>query len=125
MSFYFYLSNEYILSTNKFDQPVVLKDGQAIATILIRLLLLNPGTIQSHPDMGIGLISRYRYMDTTEINSLKLDMEDQINTYLPQFTLTEVELSIVDNDELNVRITIDNTIYSLVTDKDTLRLSDL
>lgn len=117
--------SEYILSTNKFNQPVVLKDGQAIATVLIRLLLLNPGTIQSHPDMGVGLISRYRYMDTTEINSLKLDIEDQINTYLPQFTLTEVELSIVDNNELNVRITIDNTIYSLVTDKDTLRLSDL
>lgn len=117
--------HEYLLSTNKFKKPVVLEGGQAIATLLIRLLLLEPGTIQSHPDMGVGLISNYRYMETSEINRLRLKIEDQVDKYLPNFKLTNVDLSIVDKNELNVKITIDNTIYSFVTDKDTLKLSDL
>ena len=37
----------------------------------MRLILLTPGTIQTHPEMGVGLITKYRFMYDTELQNLK------------------------------------------------------
>ena len=52
---------EYLLDMNNFDQPEILKDKAAIAALLTRLILLEPGTNPLFPTMGVGLVSKYRY----------------------------------------------------------------
>jgi hypothetical protein len=56
--------SEFGFSVDEFNNPKVYKNAEAVSTLLVRLLLLEPGTIQSHPNAGVGLISRYRYSDT-------------------------------------------------------------
>ena len=48
---------EFSFSVDDFENPKTYKDAEAIATLLVRLLILEPGTFQSHPDMGVGLYS--------------------------------------------------------------------
>ena len=44
---------EFVISTNAFELPKILEGNEAEYTLIIRLLLLEPGTNQNHPDMGI------------------------------------------------------------------------
>lgn len=70
---------------------------------------MNPGTIQSNPEMGVGLVSRYRYGYPSDIAQLAVDINNQIATYLPTFSFINVAVSIdsgnshVVNIELNAR----------------------
>lgn len=83
---------EYLLSINEFMQPKILKKDQAAYTDIIRLFLLEPGTNQTHPDMGIGIRSRYRFSDTSEIFKLEQEAKDQIQTYLPNLLTMDVQI---------------------------------
>ena len=74
---------EYLLQTDSFKKPKVVKDKDAIYVLLVRLALLEKGTYQTKPDMGLGLRSRYRYSFAEDVNKLITDYEDQIKTYLP------------------------------------------
>lgn len=84
--------NEYLLSINEFMQPKVLKKDQAAYTDIIRLFLLEPGTNQTHPEMGIGIRSRYRFSDTSEVFKLQQEVKDQIQTYLPNLLTMDVQI---------------------------------
>ena len=85
---------EYVLSINEFVQPKVLKGESAAFIDIIRLFLLEPGTNQTHPDMGIGIRSRYRFSDTSEISTLKQEVKSQIETYLPNLLVMDVQVEI-------------------------------
>lgn len=90
-------TSEPLLSVDKYYKPLT-AEGENYATLmLIRLILLEPGTFQTHPNMGVGLVSRFRY--STEVDMVKLSnsIKDQIMTYLPQFTLTDVRCILGDN----------------------------
>ena len=53
-----------------------------------------PVKFQSHPEMGIGLKSRYRYKSGEDILiTLQNDINNQINKYLPELTATDVTLT--------------------------------
>ena len=52
---------EHVLSLNNFNMPKVYNGSDAEYILIVRLLLLEPGKIQTHPYMGVGIISRYRY----------------------------------------------------------------
>ena len=43
---------EYLLSVNNFNEPAALEGKQAIGLLLVRLILMEPGTDPLHPDMG-------------------------------------------------------------------------
>ena len=89
---------EPLLSVDKYYKPLV-AEGEDYATLmLIRLILLEPGTFQTHPNMGVGLVSRFRY--STEVDMVKLanSIKDQIMKYLPQFTLTDVRCILGDSE---------------------------
>ena len=77
---------EYFLGTNEFNRPTVYTDVDATYTLLIRLILLDPGTYPTHPKMGVGLVSRYRYAKESDLSQLGIDIEEQIATYLPNFS---------------------------------------
>ena len=62
---------EYSLSINNFNNPDELKRADAACLLIMRLILLTPGTIQTHPEMGVGLITKYRFMYDTELQNLK------------------------------------------------------
>ena len=83
---------EYLLSINEFVQPKVLTGNQAAYTDIIRLFLLEPGTNQTHPEMGIGIRSRYRFSDVTEISTLQREAQEQIQTYLPNLLVMDVQI---------------------------------
>lgn len=86
------LFKEYVLSINEFMQPKVLSGDQAAYTDIIRLFLLDPGTNQTHPDMGIGIRTRYRFSDASEISKLREETKIQMQTYLPNLLIMDVQI---------------------------------
>ncbi len=111
-------THEYLFSVNEFNEPKVYKDSKAISQILTHLLLLEPGTFQSHPDMGVGLVSKYRYTMEDKITDLKNDFKLQIEKYLPQYQGVQVEV-FLQNHICYINVTIDNTIYAFYYDYET------
>lgn len=121
---------EFVISTNAFELPKILEGNEAEYTLIIRLLLLEPGTNQSHPDMGIGIRSRYQFSDTSDINNLSTEIKNQMDQFAPQLLATTVELQIIDS-VLVIFITTDSSqTYGIGFHTETgeiggLRLSDL
>ena len=101
---------EYLISVNKLNEPVVEKGQRAIALLLLRLILLDPGSDPLHPDMGVG-IRKYRFSVDT-LNDLKDRVKKQIERYLPDFIASDVNIVINSNKTCNIEITIDDTIYT-------------
>lgn len=100
------------MTVDNFLKPKVLKDTYAIHALIVRLLLLEPGIIQTHPDMGVGLVSRFRYSDVSELGGLRSRIKEQIAAYLPSFQ--DVDVSIEpndDNNEIEITISIEGTAF--------------
>lgn len=111
------IPKEYLLTTDEFNNPKVLSGKDAISQLLIHLILLEPGTYASRPNMGVGLISRYRYNSEDSIEQLKQDIQDQVTTYLPDFTAVSVDIELDDDGELIISIRINDIIYKYETSK--------
>ena len=47
---------EHVLSLNDFNMPKVFNESDSAYVLIIRLLLLEPGKFQSHPEVDIVLI---------------------------------------------------------------------
>lgn len=104
---------EHLLSINEFVQPKVLKGESAAFTDILRLFLLEPGTNQTHPDMGIGIRSRYRFSDASEIGTLRQEVQKQIQTYLPELLIMDIEIETF-GDTLAIFITSkDDSVYAV------------
>lgn len=101
---------EYLMSVNKINEPVVETKQRAIALLLLRLILLEPGSDPLHPEMGVG-ITKYRFSVNT-LEELRSRIDDQISTYLPDFLASEINIVINSDRTCNVEITIDDTIYT-------------
>lgn len=102
-------TSEPLLSVDKYYKPLVAEGTDFATLMLIRLILLEPGTFQTHPDCGVGLVSRFRYAFDVDIKKLSNDIKTQIMKYLPQFTLVEVKCVMGDNatgDEKVIKIFI-------------------
>lgn len=101
---------EYLFSVNSFKEPKVLTGKEAIAQLLVELIMLDPGSDPLHPDMGVG-IKNYRYA-MGKLDELKSRIKSQINTYLPDFAEADVELDIDATTHIcNIDITINDTVY--------------
>ena len=118
--------NEYVLSTDEFNKPKVFKDRDAIFLRIVRLFLLEPGTYQTNPDMGLGLVSKYRYGYKEDVESLESEAMSQISEYLPDLVGVTVNISTDNtNNLLTIKVTIDNTMYEFSFNTTTLQLSSL
>lgn len=109
---------------DKFNKPKSVNNQEAIYTLLARLILLEKGTIQSHPDMGVGIVSRYRYSETDKWRDLQQDIEDQIFAYLPDFTGVRVKVS-PDDRKFNIEISIDGVLYKYIYNTENITLEDI
>ncbi len=121
---------EYLLSTNEFLEPKVAEGSDAYGILLTRLLLLQPGTNPLHPNMGVGLGPKYRFISEDDMPMLQTLVQDQVNTYLPSefSTVVQAYLEIKPRSKyLQITIVADDTKYVFDTeDSDTpIELSDL
>lgn len=82
---------------------------------LTRLIIMDPGTIQSHPDMGLGLVSRFRYsIDLTETD-LILELRRQIDKFLPKLQGAKIQVQFKDK-VIFIAITVDGNMYNFQYD---------
>lgn len=89
----------HVLSLNEFNMPRVFNASDSAYVHIIQLILLEPGKFQSHPNMGVGIKSRYRYNNTTNfLTDLQSDITEQINAYLPE--LRDVSVTLTHNDHV-------------------------
>ena len=93
---------------------------------IIRLILLEPGTIQTHPDCGVGIISKFRYSTEVDVKELENRIASQINTYLPMYTMVQVAVEL-DNDQkcIKIYITSDQLNAMIPIDTNTGKVLDL
>ena len=102
---------EYLLTVDEFSNPQVVEGKSAVALLLSRLILLDPGSDPLHPDMGVG-IRRYRFNSNKDnLQTLQTAIEKQVDTYLPTFQGSEVQLIMNDDKTMNINITVGDTTY--------------
>lgn len=109
---------ESVFGVDNFKQPQVLEGKDAIATLLVRLIQLEPGTYPSRPTMGVGLLSNYRYCDAAKAKQLETHIKEQIATFLPKYQAVNIETRLV-SSKLLIDITIDQTLYRYEAVQDT------
>lgn len=90
----------------------------------MQLILLEKGTFHTRPDMGVGIVSRYRFASSDILEQLKADIEDQMTTYLPDLIATEIRLSQTDK-VINIGIVVDDVAYTLIFNTETKTLDSL
>ena len=89
---------EHVLGLNDFNMPRVFNENDSNYVLLTRLILLEPGKFQSHPTMGIGIKSRYRFNNNEDfMDSLRSDLRNQINKFLPWIVTTEITITRKEN----------------------------
>ena len=117
---------EYAISMDEFTHPVIYEDKKALFVLLVRIILLEPGTYQTNPNMGVGIISRYRYSMEVDLGRLKADIETQISEYIPNLSSISVELEPDYNSNLlYIRAYLDKYLYELTFNTTTLELKSL
>ena len=120
---------EYLLTTNEFVVPDYVEGSAAFGLLMLRLLLLQPGQNPLHPDMGVGLGPKYRFITEDDMNTLQDRVQEQIITYLPYefINKTKVYMEIKPSHYLKIIITANDTNYVYDTEEsDTpIELSDL
>ena len=119
-----HVAEEHLLSVNSYQEPKVLYDHNAIYTLMIRLLLLDPGKDPNRPEMGVGLISKYRYSFTDKLEELNSRIKDQVRTYLPNFLTANVNLEVY-GTTLGIFVNTNNVTYGIKFDSDTGEVSPL
>ena len=103
----------HLLSLNDFGMPKVYSGTSAMYTKLIYLILLEKGKVQSHPDMGVGIKSRYRFNNTENLlQILQQDISNQIETYLPELTTVDIRL-IMKREVLGILIDTSDGVYTI------------
>lgn len=110
---------EYLLDTNEYKKPRVLSGRDALATKLIILLNMKPGTDRLHPEMGVDVIGRYRFCYEEDVDELQEEIDAQIAAYILQEDVNDVDVTVVYIEgELEIAITVDETTYNFKTSDD-------
>lgn len=108
------------MSVDNFNNPKIYSDAQGLMLLLSRLILLEPGTFQSHPDMGVGLLTYYRYeldSDSGLAADLRQRIRSQIDTYLPILTGIDIQVKIEDKT-FYVTARINNLVFGVLYDSE-------
>lgn len=103
---------DYLIGINDINRPKTvdmknIKPGKlnSAVTMICRMILMRKGTIPDIPDLGVDITGRYRFAFEEELIDLENDIQNQINTYLPEFTPVTVRCELVlDNEKHKVII---------------------
>ena len=103
---------EYLLKTDSFLNPKIVTNEDATAILLLRLLIMVPGTNPLRPTMGVGIGTIYRFIPENQLNELKSVISGQISTFCPpEFQTHQIDLSINNDHCLIIKIIINNIAY--------------
>ena len=95
--------NEYLLDVDKRQQPKVFTKYEGDRINVFRFIMLEPGTFPTHPTLGVGLVSRWRFRDVDTIkSSLASTIEAQLKDFMPQLIDPQVTVTIVNNNNKNI-----------------------
>lgn len=95
--------NEYLLDVDKRQQPKVFTKYEGDRINVFRLIMLEPGTFPTHPTLGVGLVSRWRFRDVDTIkSSLASTIEAQLKDFMPQLIDPQVTVTIVNSNNKNI-----------------------
>ena len=109
----------HLLSLNDFGMPKVYSGTSAMYTKIVYLILLEKGKFQSHPDMGVGIRSRYRFNNSEDLlSNLQADITNQINTYLPELSFIDISVNIKDHT-LGIVINTEEGAYTIAYNRST------
>ena len=61
--------------------------------------------------MGVGIVSKFRYMTIDKKAELEERITTQIATFLPHLQCAGIEIVFNDDKTVDIKITIDRTIY--------------
>jgi hypothetical protein len=76
--------------------------------------------------MGVGLVSRYRFAMKEKLANLQTRIQEQISTYLPEFSAVNVEVSYEkEHKYTQISITIDEITYKMTYNPETNILSSV
>lgn len=121
---------EYTLDTDNKQQAMVYKGYEGDKMNILRLILLEPGTYPTHPTMGVGLVSKYRFKNNEDINNtLAPAIEKQIGDYLPHIIDPQVVVKTVKENNswsIYIKVTVNHQ-YQIVyvVDEDTRTLTSI
>lgn len=83
--------SECLLSISPFNTPAELAGVEAWCDLIIRLIMLKPGTYPSLPNMGVGLDS-YEYETIDAVLGMLVEkINSQVKTYLPDIPVDKIE----------------------------------
>ena len=108
---------EYLLGMDDFNKPKIIYGKKAIGLLMCRLLLLEPGTDPMRPEMGVGLVSKYRYMFPDNLADLKRNISDQLNRYLFPYERIGVTMWVETDKTLRMDIIINDDTYKYVIEE--------
>jgi hypothetical protein len=74
---------EPLLSINNFNKPATVGGDYAVVLLILRLIIMEPGSSIFQPEMGIGIKTRYRHVLEDQLSELDTEIKDQISKYLP------------------------------------------
>lgn len=93
---------EYLMSIDKKKSPKRVTGENADKLMLMRLILMEPGLYETHPEMGVGLVSKYRYKDIDSIKAnLPTAIKTQISYYLPHIIDPQITIEFGYKDNQN------------------------
>ena len=123
---------EPLMTINQFQRPIELEGTDAQILLIVRLILLDPGTIQTHPDMGVGIGSLYRYTVDVDLDKLRNRTQPQISKYLQMFTTVQVRVDLnvnehtlyiyIDSDQLNALVPFDTENLTIIQGLDNMKV---
>ncbi len=106
-----YVLREYMLDLDPFKKPKIIGNKEALATLLVRLILLEPGTNPLFPEMGVGLVSKYRFLQPGDDSDLKEDIRQQVATYLPDAVMQDITFTYNDDKTVNIEMIVNDMTF--------------
>lgn len=113
---------EYTIGVNAYGTPLDYKNFNAIGTLIMRLILLEPGTITHSPKMGVGLISKYRYIQSDKIDGFIQEVKTQIKEYLDATAVVDMDVNITDQNVMVMDMKINSVQFRYYFDRDKITL---
>lgn len=116
--------NEYLISVDNYKKPKVISGNKGNYYFILRLMIMEPGTNPLFPLMGLGLRRRARFITEDEIPDIQIELNKQIETYLPDLMITNISIE-MDNGALRITISSDEEQYNYSSDDFDLDLNNL
>lgn len=113
---------EYTLDVNAYGTPLDYKNFNALGTLIMRLILLEPGTITHSPKMGVGLISRYRYMQSDKLDAFINEVKNQIKDYVDPTAVVDMDVNITYQNVMVMDLKINSAQFRYYFDRDKVTL---